>query len=169
MKLIQWFFTAFATNPDETRNITWLWDFGNGITVDAQEVVQQFDTPGVYNIRLTADAEGTCTNIIEKKLTVLNISSVQNFEIIEKATHLYPNPTSGVFMIENLHWRYKPLQITLTNLQGQILWHNIVYYRTLPVTIDIEQQIGRKLTLGTYLIHITSENHQITRKLMINP
>jgi subtilisin family serine protease/PKD repeat protein len=162
-------FTAFTTDPEESRNIIWRWDFGNDNTADVPVVVQKFDTTGVYTIQLTAEAGGACTNIIEKKLSVENVSSVQAPGIIEKGTRLYPNPTQGTFTIENLHWRYKNLQVTLTTLQGQILWNTEVYYRTLPVTLDMEQQMGRKLLTGTYLIHITSENYQITRKLIINP
>jgi hypothetical protein len=123
----------------------------------------------VYTIQLTAEAGEACTNIIEKKLSVENVSSVHAPEIIEKSTRLYQNPVQWAFTIENLHCRYKNLQVSLTTLQGQKLWNTEVYYRTLPVTLDMEQQMGRKLLLGTYLIHITSENYQITRKLIINP
>ncbi len=162
-------FLAFTTNPNETRDITWQWDFGNGNTAEVPAVVQQFDTTGVYLIQLTAQAEDACKNIVEKTLVVENIASLEEEELMEKATVLYPNPTDNAFTIENPHWRYKPLTITITTLQGQKLWKDEVYYRTYPLKFDIEQQLGKKLHIGTYLVHIASKDHQIIRKLIVRP
>ena len=162
-------FSAFTTDPDEPRNITWLWDFGNGNTAEVPAVTQKFDTIGIYSIQLTAQADGECTNIITKKVVVENIASVGEDELIEKATLLYPNPTVISFTIENPYWRYKNLHVTLTTLQGKVLWSTGAYYRTFPITLDMEQHMGRRLPFGTYIIHISSENHQVTKKLIINP
>ncbi|MEX2590386.1 MAG: PKD domain-containing protein [Chitinophagales bacterium] len=50
-----------SSNPD-----TWLWEFGDGNTSTDENPVHAYQTPGTYNVKLTASNSATCWDITEK-------------------------------------------------------------------------------------------------------
>lgn len=50
-----------TSNPD-----TWLWEFGDGNTSTDQNPVHAYQSPGTYNVTLTASNSATCWDITEK-------------------------------------------------------------------------------------------------------
>ena len=53
-------FDASATTDDNTENLTYAWDFGDGTTGEGKVVSKTYEKGGTYNVRLTAnDNAGT--------------------------------------------------------------------------------------------------------------
>ncbi len=162
-------FEAYKTQLEEEQSITWQWDFGNGSKAYTQTSTQQFDTPGTFNIRLWAQNQKGCSNIIEKKLIVSRVTGLgKDFLDDQESTVIFPNPTQGIFTIQNQDWQYKDLIISLFNIQGKLLFATDISYKNMPVRIDTKKFMNKSLDAGVYFLKIESEGQILMKKLLIN-
>ena len=77
--------------------IYWGWDFGDGNTATGQSVQHTYNQEGQYVVTLTIINGGGC----ERTATsVLNLMTT-GIEELEPHIYVYPNPSTGNFIIEN--------------------------------------------------------------------
>ena len=90
-------------------------------------------------------------------------SSIRDFfNIIEEQLRIYPNPTDHSFSLEFAQASNREMNLTVTNLQGQI-----VYERSLQNSITYQIDLPGNLNPGIYLVSLYGEFGGITKKLMI--
>nr|NQU94330.1 PKD domain-containing protein [Bacteroidota bacterium] len=59
--------------------ITWLWDFGNGVTSSAQNPVHGFDETGLYSVQLTVGNEVASDSVLKENYIVIIETLVAGF------------------------------------------------------------------------------------------
>ena len=156
---------AFALDGDDPE-ISWQWDLGDGnFSYQSARVVPQFDSAGVYPIRLLATRSDGCTNLISKTVVVRNVANVP-IDPEEQALKVYPNPVRDVFYMENLMWFQKDITISLLSLEGQVVLHQQLFYNEFPLPIDLSQ-LTQPLSPGIYVLRLQRDDKVFQRKLMM--
>jgi PKD repeat protein len=156
---------AFALEENDPE-ISWQWDLGDGnFNYQSARVVPQFDSAGVYPIRLLATRSDGCTNLISKTVVVRNVASVQ-LDPEDQALKVYPNPVQDVFYLENLMWFQKDITISLLSLEGQVVLHKQLFYREFPLPIYLSQ-LTQPLPPGVYVLRLQRDDKVFQRKLML--
>ena len=81
-------------------------------------------------------------------------------EIINKSIYkIYPNPSKGIFVIDNLN---KTTTIEIFNLTGEILYSNHHLHRQTSILIDLSNQ-----QKGIYFAKIQDGKQVLTKKIII--
>jgi PKD repeat protein len=131
----------------------YLWDFGDGITSALENPAHFYGIPGLYDVSLqTSNTCGTHTEI--KQVNVIaGIHEIQsNVSLI-----IYPNPVSGMCMIESDR-NIKEIQVF--DLTGKLLFH--MSGDSPKISINLTGFAG-----GSYLLRATTDEDTIQRKLLI--
>lgn len=158
---------AFTLDHSDPAQVSWNWDLGDGQMVTKPvSFTQQFDTAGVYHIRMAAYTAEGCVNTIERQLVVQNVAAT-NTKLIDAALMVYPNPSLGTITIENPHWLYENLTVYLRSTQGKVLFRQNFIYQATPVTIELSGNDPHALPEGIYLLQIGSRHSDFFRKVMI--
>jgi len=159
-------FEAFSFGQ-ETSNISWSWDLGNGeYTTRGASVKQTYDSIGVYPITLIAQNSEGCTNTVTKLLTVVNVTAA-NEDPEEKNLQLYPNPSEGSLWLCNKIWYQKEVVLSLKNAQGKEVCRKAIMYHNFPVKINLNEIAQQQLPEGVYMIELLSTGKRFYRKLLL--
>ncbi|MEK6479190.1 S8 family serine peptidase [Catalinimonas sp. 4WD22] len=160
-------FEGVALN-EESSNISWSWDLGDGqLVTRGAKVSQVYDSMGVYQITLVAHSNDGCTNTISKLLTVINVTSAKN-DPEDTHLRLYPNPANGVFWLSNALWYNKEIMLHLYDRQGKALCKDKLMYTRTPLEVNLHQLSQQHLPDGLYFIEIRSANKRFMRKIMLS-
>jgi PKD repeat protein len=111
-------FTVLAPSKD----VQYIWNFGNGITMSGASVNYTFPQEGVYDVQLKAlsvngTSELTQQVVVSKSLAqaaVLNTTELQ----------LYPNPVREILRVDFKNTDAKELIIQIKNMSGQVVYLN---------------------------------------------
>jgi hypothetical protein len=76
--------------------------------------------------------------------------------------HVYPNPTSGAFTVEIANTTASDLNITLTNIQGQVVYQNRV-----ANVINHQETIDTKLSKGLYFLTVNNGKEVKVQKVVV--
>jgi subtilisin family serine protease/PKD repeat protein len=160
-------FEAF-TLTDDTGEVSWQWDLGDGQLMNREaQVTQTYDSVGEYRIRLVAQTRDGCSNTVAKTLVVKNITSVEQ-ELENESLLLYPNPSSGIFTLANERWSYQKIMLQLYDAQGKALRGKQLQYDILPVQIDLHALARQQLPDGVYTLWLQVADKQFLRRLMLS-
>lgn len=114
----------------------------------------------------TADLN-TSGNLLEggidlfKVIDTAKFNSVINLDETNFGVKLYPNPTYGIFKIQN-NLLNSDAKVEITELTGRIILSDKIHNLSNELTID-----ASGFSKGIYLIRIFSNNHITTEKLII--
>ncbi|WKN41308.1 S8 family serine peptidase [Tunicatimonas pelagia] len=154
---------AFPLNESDS-SINWQWDLGDGnFAYQAARVTPQFDSVGVYPVRLLATRSDGCTNLVSKTLVVRNVASTQ-IDPEDRALKIYPNPVQNVFYLENLLWYQKNITLSLLSPEGQVVLHHQLFYGEFPLPVDVPQPLRQ----GIYVLRLQRDNKVFYRKLLVH-
>lgn len=149
-------FSFFATDnsvsfSNETTNADrYEWDFGDGNGSTETNPVHEYETTGVYEVKLTA------FNDCGSKELVLNTSIVTGIND-EFEVNIYPNPASGKFTINYP----QPFSVRLYHsITGQLML--FTHSTNQEIVLD-----GAKLAPGMYLLELKSNAGSIYKKVLI--
>lgn len=146
---------------------------GDGIytaTVDAMPVGKILEYK--YRVNGTAEAYPT-TGYIYRKYTVRYwnvVNSTYNggvttgvpAESLTASFSVYPNPTPGAFTIDIANRVASDLVITLTNIQGQVIYQNQV-----ANTLTHRETIDNKLSKGLYFLSVKNGAEVKVQKIIV--
>ena len=137
----------------------WIFEGGNPSTSTENEPLVVYNTPGIYNVTLTATSYMlTDTELKEDYITVLpevGISETGNVnEVI-----IFPNPTTGKIIID---LQETNTEIKIFNLFGEMVFKDEFLNYMREVQIDL---LGNQA--GIYFLEIKSENVIFIEKFII--
>jgi len=72
---------------------------------------------------------------------------------------VYPNPASESIVIETIDWLESPMQLTISNLAGQIVFSVVLN--------ETKIEINPRLREGVYIINVSSQDRAFRSKLVI--
>jgi len=160
-------FEAF-TLTDDTGEVSWQWDLGDGQLLNREaRVTQTYDSVGEYQIRLVAQTRDGCSNTVTKTLVVKNITSVEQ-ELENESLLLYPNPSSGIFTLANKRWSYQKIMLYLYDAQGKALSRKQLQYDVQPLQIDLHAMASQRLPDGFYTLRLQVADKEFLRRLMLS-
>ncbi len=158
---------AFTLDDSDPRQVSWNWDLGNGqLVTRPMSFVQQFDSAGVYDIRLVARTAAGCVNTIEKTLVVQNVTATET-ERMNATLIVYPNPSTGRITLKNTNWLYENLTLSLVSLQGKVLFSRPYLYQASPLMIDLLENGDDPFSGGIYLLRIENRYGRFFRKIVL--
>ncbi|MBK6264187.1 S8 family serine peptidase [Marivirga sp. S37H4] len=100
---------------------SWGWEFGNGLKSTHQEVIAQYDSPGIYTIQLTTEDSLGCSESTSKTLVVFDDPLLGNRNELRKFFSIFPNPANQFIHLKGEgDFSYESLKIM--DMQGQELF-----------------------------------------------
>ena len=103
-----------------------VWDFGDGTGSGTLNPTHDYDSAGVYLVRLTVqNSVGTST--FAKNITVVNYNSVVSVE--DEGVLCYPNPVKNILTVELGKACSGINQLAFFDALGRIVWK---YEQTIP-------------------------------------
>ncbi len=158
-------FQAFPLDENDS-SISWQWDLGSGtFTHQSSRIIPEFNSAGIYTVRLLATRSDGCTNLISKTITVRSVTSVR-YDPEDRALKIYPNPVQSTFYLENLLWYQKNIMVSLLSPDGQTILHQSLFYTEFPLPVDLSR-LTQPLRSGLYLLRLQRDNKVFLRKLVI--
>jgi PKD repeat protein len=151
-------FTNLSTGG--SGQTTYMWDFGNGASGNAQNPQYTYDTPGEFVVTLTMSDSVNCTSTASDTVTITTNTS--NINLIEDLK-ISPNPVTDLLQVQLNLIATSKVEISIINMTGQrVRQHqeNLTdgNHRVFLPTND--------LPIGMYLLHIQTENGLKTMKFL---
>jgi PKD repeat protein len=159
------------------NNLTYLWDFGDGNTSNAQFPTHTYATNGNYYLCLTIDDGAGCVDMYcdsigengvvfnkQNGFTINVIAPPLATQINEQATltsgvTIYPNPTTAEFMIEWASFSPKT-QLSIVSVEGKTVYTNNTI-NTNKIVVN-----AADWSKGIYVVKITDKQSSNVVKLI---
>ncbi|MCF6240519.1 MAG: putative Ig domain-containing protein [Bacteroidales bacterium] len=113
----------------------------------------------VYNIKLTASDLSGDTVSTNFKLTVYQITGINQYKVDELI--IYPNPSNGVFNIQLMDNDFSnKVFLSLKNTSGATIWTSLLNSNKEKVQIN-------EIKAGIYFLEFKSKNKYLVKKIII--
>lgn len=118
---------------------------------------------GNHTITYTFTDNNSCSATATQTLTVTDCTGLEEFAEDQNIT-VYPNPSNGLVSLNILNAQFESLQISITDVQGKIIFNhtekNVI--GTFKKEIDLQEKAK-----GLYFISFTSDRKSSTQKLIL--
>lgn len=148
-------------NISEGTNLTFVWDFGDGTTSTDINAVHSYPVSGQYLVTLTVS--NACDTVSASEVLDIMVTSVTVWKDLE-AFDVFPNPSSGHFIVRVAAAPADQLHCQLYNIVGQRLKHYDVAFKTGQWQQEID---GTKLPAGVYLLELQIGQQRAYRRVVI--
>ena len=128
------------------------WDFGNGITSNATDTSITYTSPGSYSITLLATDNCGVSDTLIQVIQVLGL-----VDLASQAVTVYPNPTTGVIVIQLLDKGLMGEKMSLFDIAGRKVMEKIITQEN--ESIDLSS-----FKSGIYLLNILGESTRIIKE-----
>ena len=134
------------------------WDFGDGNSANGDSVNHTYAAPGTYTV--TMIAENACGS--DTATVTVNFISVDEFGFT--SINIFPNPTAGAFVIDNLPQEGGDIVIRINDMQGRTVVSKVLNQgQQQRLEMDL-----RNLRSGTYFLNISNDAGTITKPVVLN-
>jgi hypothetical protein len=99
---------------------SWQWDFGDMGTDNTKDPLHSYTDTGTFNVSVTVSESG-CVKTVHKTIVVLHSSQVEEYTEENLHFKIYPNPTTGDFVVECTLPPNKTGMVKAFNNYGSIL------------------------------------------------
>lgn len=146
---------VFTAMTDDA--VSWLWDFGNGITVSEPTPLHIYEEEGVYEVALTVTDGNACTNT--QRMTFGLITSAESWT----NEGIYPNPVTGEQVAIAYPYTEGNVQLDVFDNMGR----HVLAIR--GDAGDLRTMDTSALRNGQYLIRVTGNGAaSFVRKLVVS-
>ncbi|MFK5854731.1 MAG: PKD domain-containing protein [Bacteroidota bacterium] len=144
--------------------IEWEWEFeGGNPTTSTEQNPQNIEYPqgGAFNVSLSVtNAVGTNTKLIEDYILV-DWVGIEDFSSLDDF-RIYPNPGTGIFVIQFATADEHEVDIMVTNAEGQIISSEKITRNKGSFVLNLGNQPD-----GLYIVTINSGTNNVVKKLTI--
>lgn len=123
----------------------------NGVNQISSETINDFSSPVNYVITSEKGVSETWT---------VNVSTSSITDFYNKKINIYPNPSNGIFVLENNNLKSKKVKANLINLTGKII--KTIYLSKGDNIIDLSE-----LKKGIYFLNFKINNVPINKELIL--
>ncbi|MEN8929154.1 MAG: PKD domain-containing protein [Flavobacteriales bacterium] len=139
---------------------TYDWDFGDLNTSTTANTTHTYAAAGIYTATLRG-VFGVCDNTNTTQVVVVNCTGIDE-QSFAKSIVVYPNPANHYLNISMLEEQQEPLQVSLINSTGQV-----VYNKNYATSDKMEGIDLLNFAEGVYLIRFTSNKKSFTKKVVV--
>ncbi|MEM7039633.1 MAG: PKD domain-containing protein [Bacteroidota bacterium] len=151
-------FTDASTSSDFIAN--WIWTFGDGNSSTMQNPSHTYAADGIYTVCL--QVFDTCG--IDSSCQTVNVTSIGVEAPALHSLNVFPNPTSGDFVLQGVAEFGLPVAIQVSDLLGK----TIFTIEEKALNGPFEERISLAgATPGMYFVRINAGNQQQTLKLIL--
>ncbi|MCH8904076.1 MAG: S8 family serine peptidase [Bacteroidetes bacterium] len=144
---------------------SWSWDFGDGKSDNSQNPGHTYSTGGSYTVTLIA-TNGCGSDTVEQTITVTGIEDI----IPEASIIVYPNPSSGSFVVNIQHAVDNLNALSITDLSGKIVFVSgsadlealATAHGAYKIQIDLSNQ-----PKSLYFLHLLFDNGTYHAKITV--
>lgn len=137
-----------------TDAVSWQWDFGDGTTSSDRNPTKLYPVSQNYTVSLKITAANGCQGSVSMPLDVITGVEGPGFE----SWQVYPNPANDYLTIQLPVG--KSAAVSLSTLQGQPVQRLMIEGGAGSIFVG-------DLSVGLYVLRMTSQNGQHTRKVII--
>lgn len=148
-------FSNYSENAD-----SYLWDFGDNNTSIETEPVHNYQTPGTYNVSLSAFNDLCGDSIVVKTISIISSSAESTYS--DDKIKVYPNPSEGLITIDLKNSIYFEINLEIFNLSGQRVYSKLLNSQNSEMHIDL-----RSLPKGIYTLNLISEYWIQSQKIIL--
>jgi hypothetical protein len=141
----------------------YLWNFGDGNTSTAYNTSHTYAGPGFYTITLTVT--NACGTFTSSQTIFINYGVSLDADQLDKAIHIYPNPSNGLFTVGISGIAGTDVEIKIVSADGKSLVDEKHFDISddMQIPVDISNQAA-----GVYVLKvITLDGLEIYRKLTV--
>lgn len=147
---------AVTFTPDDEEDVSWFWDFGDGITSEDQQPQHTYESLGNYTVTLQVTSLNDCV-----QTGSIHLGPVTGIEPAGPTGDVYPNPVNSGKVFLALPGGNGDVKLVLTDMQGNVIRHQIDYRRDERM-IDLSD-----VSNGSYILTVTSSRHSFKRKIIV--
>ncbi|MEM7374123.1 MAG: PKD domain-containing protein, partial [Bacteroidota bacterium] len=129
----------------------WKWEFGDGHSSSEQHPSHTYDQAGPYVVSLAVGGDSLCT---ASDSVQLMISTLVEDGILRHPVQLYPNPTTGSFMVQAQFTDPITVSWELLDLRGKVIQKVVMN----KASSEFREQVDiQKLAHGVYIFQLMTE------------
>lgn len=148
----------FTNRSLNATTYEWSFEGGNPPTSNEVSPIIQYKNPGVFDVKLKAlQGDIFIENLKEDFITIVNCAGLT--EVQNDMFKIYPNPSTGAFMIE-LQDQRSYQELVIYNSIGEMVWFE-------KLNNLAQQAFQVNLDAGLYIVEIKSEFLSEKRRLLI--
>ena len=152
--------TVYFTNTT-VNGYTWSWDIAGFGTATSQDTQFVFNSPGEYDVVLTAIHHAGCgPSTISKRVVVTEPSAIEELNPWS-SLKIYPNPTLKSFWIKFIIRKSTQVNVYTTDILGR---RSLLESRSMQAG---EYNIQAELSCGIYLVTVETENGRENRMVVV--
>lgn len=142
-----------------TGGASYLWDFGDGATSTLPNPTHVYSSAGEYDVKLTVTNSCGDDNYTT---TVAVIDAIEEIDLAN-ATDIYPNPTSGLTVVDVNFTDSYDVKFELVNVLGETLWT----LRPGVIQSGAYEIDMRSYADGVYQLKVTADNMSYTKQIIL--
>jgi PKD repeat protein len=146
----------YDQSTNTPTSISWSFPGGTPSSSTATNPVIVYNTPGTYNVTLTATNAGGNNSYTRSSYITVNDCSAVDYNISSKVS-VFPNPTDGIL---NINLPENKASVKISNIIGKEV-------KSFKLTSNENQIDLSSLTPGMYFIEIQLSDSKITSKITI--
>lgn len=145
----------FYTNNRYAQS--WLWEFGDGSDSQLKDPLHIYTDTGTYNVSVTVthkmvdDTTRTCTKTATRTIYIRKPIGIESIDIEKINFIVYPNPTSGDFVVECTLPDNKTGKIRIHDIHGGLMKEYAVYAGCNHIEVPASQWTARVYLCGLYI------------------
>lgn len=155
-----WETVTFTNNSDNATSYSW--DFGDGNSSTDEDPVHTYDMAGEYEVTMTATNDCGFNTITQTIVVMANsiteIPGISEFNV-------WPNPNNGRFSMTLRGEAMGDLQVSFTNVLGQVILNDKIDFRSGNVTKEFA---FNELAAGVYIFQVRSGNKALYKKVVVD-
>ena len=140
---------------------SWSWALPGGTpgTSTLQNPVVVYNTPGTYNVTLTAISSAGCSTPLNMTgyISVITCTGLESLTSPSADIFIYPNPSNSSFKIELA----SDAKVSISNAIGQLVMNTSILAGTHTILLN-------DVSEGIYFVKVISGNTQTIKRLVVS-
>jgi PKD repeat protein len=143
-----------------TNASSFVWEMGDGAVHTSQQPAHIYDEPGIHTVTLTAIG-GACSDVRQLEVTVLGGTGISDPTSASENVHIWYDGSR--ILVQHDLTAGQPLIVDVLDAAGRLHIR-----QNAPGHPGVVEIAGSSLEPGVWLVRLTSDDHQLTGRVVID-